>query len=260
MRPDPFIGAPSIKSEAIFLADSHYNPLGRIEVLPFLEAIGRGEVKTPQLFLMGDICDALIGRFRYCRERNKPIIDAIDLIAKSGIEVWYFEGNHDFFLEGVFDKAVKIVKKSDQPKRFTFENKRVWLLHGDYRVELRYAIYAAFIRTRLGLVLSHIFSLNFWDNRLLKSMENRLLKKRLRYNIVDFQNARIKKIGDLIASSNVVMEGHFHQNCRYKVEESFFEGRRSLYCNLASFACEKSYLRIQSEEKGAFLREERWER
>jgi UDP-2,3-diacylglucosamine hydrolase len=260
MRPDLFIGAPSIKSEAIFLADSHYNPLGREEVLPFLEAIGRGEVKTPQLFLMGDICDALIGKFRYCRARNKPIIDAIDAIAKSGAEVWYFEGNHDFALEGVFSEAVKIVKKSDQPKRFLFENERVWLLHGDYRVELRYAIYAAFIRTRIGLALTHLFSLNFWDDRLLKSMEKRLLKKRLQYDIADFQNKRIKKIADLIASSNMVIEGHFHQNCRYNVEESFFGGRRSLYCNLASFACEKSYLRIQSEENGAFLREERWER
>lgn len=259
MRPDPFEGAPLILEGAIFVADSHYNPLGRTEVAPFLEAIASGEIKTPQLFLMGDISDLLIGKFAYSRARNEALIKTINKIAASQIEVWYFEGNHDFMLEGVFDERVKIAPKADQPKRFRFENQRVWLLHGDYRVELRYAIYAAFMRTRIGLWLAHIFSLNFLDNRLLKLIEKRQFNKRLKYDIPDFQSRRVKRIGDLLSAANLTIEGHFHQNCRFTVKASAFEARASTYCNLASFACEKSYVRIQSGREGAILREEKRE-
>jgi UDP-2,3-diacylglucosamine hydrolase len=259
MRPDRFDGAPNIASGAIFIADSHYNPLGRTEVAPLLEAIASGEIQTTQLFLMGDISDLLIGKFAYSRERNRALIDAINKIAQSKIDVWYFEGNHDFALKGVFDEKVKIVSKACQPKAFRFEDKRVWLLHGDYRVELRYAIYAAFMRTRIGLWLTHILSLNFVDNRLLKWIEKRQFNKRLKYDIPDFKTRRVKKISDLLSAANLTIEGHFHQNCRFMVEESSFAARASMYCNLASFACEKSYLRIQSEREGAVLREEKRE-
>ncbi|MDR2151826.1 MAG: hypothetical protein LBO72_03300 [Helicobacteraceae bacterium] len=258
MRPDRFKDAPDIAEGAIFIADSHYNPLGRTEVLTLLEAIANGEVRTRQLFLMGDISDLLIGKFAYSKERNRALIEAIDRIAASGIETWYFEGNHDFMLRGVFDPTVNIVAKGDQPKPFMFENKRVWLLHGDFRVELRYAIYAMFMRTRIGLWLTHALSLNFWDNRLLKSLEKRLFDKRLRYDIPDFKSRRVRQISDVICSADVTIEGHFHQNCRFNVRESALSAQRRLYCNIASFACEKSFLRIQSEE-GVVMREERWE-
>jgi UDP-2,3-diacylglucosamine hydrolase len=260
MRPDPFKDAPSVVNGAIFIADSHYNPLGRTEVLGLLNAIGRKEIETPQLFLMGDISDLLIGAFAYSLERNRALIESIDAVAASGIETWYFEGNHDFALKGVFDERVKIVAKSNQPKHFKFNAERVWLLHGDYRVELRYEIYAAFMRTKIGLCLTNILSLNFCNNGLLKLIERRQFNKRLRYDIPDFKTRRVKKIGYLIDAANLTIEGHFHQNCRFTAKESGSEARESLYCNLASFACEKSYLRIQSGENGAILREEKWER
>ncbi|MDR0664475.1 MAG: hypothetical protein LBF86_02990 [Helicobacteraceae bacterium] len=241
------------------MADSHYNPLGRTEVLAPLEAIARGDIQTRQLFLMGDISDLLIGKLAYSKERNKALIEAINKIAASGVETWYFEGNHDFMLRGALDRAIHIVEKRDQPKPFNFEGYRVWLLHGDFRVELRYAIYAAFMRTTIGLWLTHFFSLNFWDNRLLKSIERRQFTKRLKYDIPNFKRRRFQKIGDLICSADVTIEGHFHQNCRFSSRENPFAPRNCVYYNIASFACEKSFLRIQSNKEGVVLREEKLE-
>lgn len=242
---------PKILLGAIFIADAHYNPLGRTELIGFLEAIASGRVSPPQLFLMGDIADVLIGPFAYCRERNGPLIDAVNRIAGRGVEVWFFEGNHDFMLEGVFDPKVNIVPKTRQPALFDLGGKRALLLHGDFRVELRYALYAAIIRNPVGLWLIHLLTLNFWNNRMLKRMERGLQGKRLCYEIARFQAKRGGKLQDLARRADIVIEGHFHQNCSFKVGEM-------TYRNLPAFACAQRFVGIESVKEGISLSVKEW--
>ena len=229
------------------LADAHYNPLGRTEVLEFFRAVISGAFKTDQLFLMGDIADLLIGTFAYCRDQNRELITLIDQIAQMNIEIWYFEGNHDFALNGVFDPRVHIVPKRDQPAAFTVNGKRAFLLHGDFRVELRYAIYAEIIRNKFGLMITHILSFNFINYWLFRAMQKRLMGKKLSYMIADFAKKRALKIADLCENADLVIEGHFHQNCGFAVANSS-------YYNLPSFACGKSFIQLESAQiKEAFI-------
>jgi UDP-2,3-diacylglucosamine hydrolase len=53
------------------------------------------ERQATHLFLLGDIFDLWFGSQDFYRQKFAPIVDAILEIKKQGIEVVYFEGNHD---------------------------------------------------------------------------------------------------------------------------------------------------------------------
>ncbi|MDR0747924.1 MAG: hypothetical protein LBE89_08615 [Helicobacteraceae bacterium] len=238
MRRDLSSAPRSIKDGAIFLADAHFNPLGRREALTFLRALSEGEITSDQLFLLGDISDLLIGKFKFCRDENRELISLINLVAKNGTTVYYFEGNHDFFLDEVFDQDVIVIPKKDQPAEFFLNDRKVLLLHGDFRVEFRYAVYAKAIRNPVGLFLFHLLSLNFVNFWLLKYMQKRLMAKRLAYNIENFQKKRARALCDLGEKSDMIVEGHFHQGCD-------FDCGGARYINIAAFALEQSFVRIE---------------
>lgn len=236
---------PKIHSNAIFVADAHYNPCGRLDLIPFLQQVL--DERPPQLFLLGDISDLLIGAFSYTIEQNKRLIDLINAIAKSGVEVWYFEGNHDFMLDGVFESGVNVVAKSEQPKIFIYNDQKVALLHGDYSVELRYEIYAKVIRSKAGLMVVNLLSLNFLGNWLLKKIQKDLMHKKLDFVIENFFEKRKSVVEQFGANADVVIEGHFHQDVCDNFEYVYYQ-------NLPAFAREKSFARVQSSQKNLHLK------
>ncbi len=56
-------------------------------------------LEASHLFLLGDIFDLWVGDHDYFVKAYPGICREIDRIVRSGIEVHYFEGNHDFHLE-----------------------------------------------------------------------------------------------------------------------------------------------------------------
>ena len=63
----------SIKNDAIFVADSHFNQKNK-ELLSLLKKIESNDIVTSQLFLMGDIFDFISGESRYFIKQNQEVI------------------------------------------------------------------------------------------------------------------------------------------------------------------------------------------
>ena len=123
--PEPIV----IKEGAIFIADSHENE-NRKNFLRFLYSLKSGEIKTPQLFLMGDMFDFLAAQCEFFVKFYEPYIDVINEISKK-TEIYYFEGNHDFNLARLF-KNVKAYPIGAQPVKFATEcGQSVLIAHGD---------------------------------------------------------------------------------------------------------------------------------
>ena len=155
--------------------------------------------------------------------------------------MWYFEGNHDFMLDDVFVKEVNVVTKLSQPKLFDLNGKKAALLHGDYSVELRYEIYAKVIRSKAGLALVNLLTLNFLNNWLLKKLELDLMDKKLDYKIENFLDKRKSKLEKIFINADIVIEGHFHQDISTNFGSVY-------YRNLPAFACVKSFAKVQSTQ------------
>ena len=84
---------------AYFVSDLHIASPEDPKHTRFLGLLGslNGE-NSSHLFLLGDIFDMWLGDHRYFIDRYQPLIDEIRRLRDDGVEVHYFEGNHDLHL------------------------------------------------------------------------------------------------------------------------------------------------------------------
>jgi UDP-2,3-diacylglucosamine hydrolase len=205
-----------LKDKAIFIADAHY-PNRSKELLSFLEALKRNP--PPQLFLMGDIFDILIGGYENFKRENLKLIELINSLSPY-CEIFYFEGNHDFNLSKLF-KNVELFSIKNQPQIFYYNDKKFLLSHGDKSFSFSYWLYSKIIRNRLTL-----FLLKPFGDIILKLVDRRQQKKRLCKKIDNFYSLVKKRA----KRDFILVEGHFHQG-------EIFDN----YIALPAFACNNSY-------------------
>ncbi len=232
-----------IKEGAFIIADAHYCA-HRPELKSFLQKIASGFLQPTQLLLMGDIFDTLFGPIPYTLEANKEMIALLNAIAQK-IEVIYLEGNHDFCLEGIFQN-IKVYPLTAQPLTCNYKNKTIYLAHGDHSEKLGYKIYTAWIRNRFVLIFLKYLDL-LGNHFILKKLDNYLQKKEDCNHFKTFKAyiaARLKK--RFSHSCDYFIEGHFHQNRSFRVDDF-------IYINLAAFACNQRYFIVQSSQEELLL-------
>jgi UDP-2,3-diacylglucosamine hydrolase len=81
------------------------------------------------LFLMGDIFDLLVGNFDFWRKRHKIFFEQLAKLRDAGVEIVWFEGNHDFFLQDLV--APFGVRMVEDDETLTVGGKKIFLSHGD---------------------------------------------------------------------------------------------------------------------------------
>lgn len=121
-------------SHSYFLSDLHLKSeeeSSSQKLLLFLHSIENKRLDCSHLFLVGDIFDLWVADHRYFLEKYKKIINAIRAVCESGVEVHYFEGNHDLYLENFWQQDVG-VRVHDGPEFFQLGPHRVRVEHGDF--------------------------------------------------------------------------------------------------------------------------------
>lgn len=102
--------------KAYFLSDLHLKDMNERNsqtLLRFLHSVTeQAPLQKQYVFLVGDIFDLWIGKHKYFVERFQPIVDAVSDLVKAGVEVHYFEGNHDLYLKH-FWKKIGVITHED---------------------------------------------------------------------------------------------------------------------------------------------------
>jgi len=228
-----------IKSGAIFICDTHFNDKRR-DFYNFLKLVDDGTIKTEQLFLMGDMFDLLIGEIKYTHIVNKECIELINKLSRS-IEIFYFEGNHDYNLQSIFP-LVTIFPLSSQPLTFNLENIKIKLSHGDVYSGLGYKLYSKLIRFGKFLKVLNFLD-DLVDNKISKTIFSTQKNKKICKKLINFEQIIKEKIGFYDTTNiEIVCEGHYHQN-----REFVFDDVR--YKNFSSYACCGTIFVIKIEEK-----------
>ncbi len=229
-----------IKEEALFISDAHDNE-SRDGFHNFLENLSTKETLPPQLFLMGDMFELLVGEVTHTKSLFKETIELINKLSQN-IEIFYFEGNHDFNLQTIFPN-VKVFPIQTQPVLFHFNDKKLLLSHGDLHQGTGYTLYTTIIRNYITLkILNFIDSLT--QNSISKKIISQHINKNICYKIKDFKQIikqKIQKYDIGVTEIDFVCEGHHHQN-----REFVFETLK--YKNFSSFACDDSYYQITFED------------
>ena len=193
-----------IKEGAIFIADSHYPHHGDA-FLVLLKKLENGEIKTSQLFLMGDNFDLLFGYNDFIQTFSS---EAIALLRKlsTKLEVHYFEGNHDFCLKEVFPD-IKVYSREQQPVMFKLEEKKVAISHGDkYVTGFGYDLYCKVLRNKTILTLLKPF-----QKAVINYYMQKLSQKKICHTFEDFDK-KVENILEYYKEADLVIEGHFHQS------------------------------------------------
>ncbi|MDQ1263868.1 MAG: UDP-2,3-diacylglucosamine hydrolase [Campylobacterota bacterium] len=232
-----------IKEGAFVVADAHYSHK-RPELLDFLKAIYSGEFKPTQLFFMGDIFDALFGEVPYTHNENKEAIEILNALSKE-MEIFYFEGNHDFNLSKIFPN-IKIFPINSQPARFLYGSKKILLAHGDIENRLLYRAYTALIRNRY--FLHFLATIDFLlKHTILKKLDAYLSQKKDCKEFIGFESFIANRLA-LKYECDYFVEGHFHQNKMVLLQ-------KYRYFNLGAFACNQRYFVVKSLQETEFLEE-----
>jgi UDP-2,3-diacylglucosamine hydrolase len=86
--------------------------------------------RASHLFLLGDIFEFWMEHRHVVPKHHFGVLSALYELRRSGVEIHYLRGNHDFNLGTFFDRSLGIVTH-DGPLELTLQGKRVLLLHGD---------------------------------------------------------------------------------------------------------------------------------
>ncbi|WP_200763650.1 UDP-2,3-diacylglucosamine diphosphatase [Nitrosophilus alvini] len=219
-----------LKEGALFISDAHLRNNNKERLKTLLEKIEKKEFNPSQIFWMGDIFDLLVAPVRQTVDENSDILRLMDKIALN-IQSFYFEGNHDFALEKIF-KNIKVFKRREQPQYFFSQKKRVAISHGDRWTTKRYELYINTIQN--PLVLNFLSFLNrISNNAIVRRIECYNNSKNLCRKIERFEKI-IEKRAVNYKGADIIIEGHFHQNRSFKIQNS-------LYYNLPAFVCKGEY-------------------
>lgn len=225
-----------VKNGAIIVSDVHFNSEKRGAFFFFLEDINNSKINTKQLILLGDIFDLLFAPIDTLVQRDKKIIDLLNCLAKK-IEVIYFEGNHDFCLDSIFEN-IRIIPLQEQPLETTANKQTIFLAHGDYGLDVGYKIYTTIIRN--SMVLKFLNFLNkLGSNFIVNSLDRHLDKKDHCHKFDNFEAYIKRRIGLLhIKKESLFIEGHHHQGKSVDVAQI-------KYSNLEAFACNQRFYSVQ---------------
>lgn len=232
-----------IQNQALFIADCHENEK-RQDFYNFLLALKSGAIQAPQLFLMGDIFDFLAYNASYTLEVYAKEIQLLQELSEK-MELFYFEGNHDFNLARIFPK-IKIYPNEVQPVHFKInEKEQVSLSHGDNFLPYFIKKILMFLRKE-----KMINFLDFFDKRMKRKITKAILKsqvdKKLYREFSGFESFVKNKISNF--STPYIFEGHFHQGKSF-----FIEGKT--YINFEAFGVSKKYYRFIKKGESFILEE-----
>jgi len=114
----------------IFIADAHLQREtdGNYRLLMEFLAGLRGNTST--LYILGDLFEFWIGYRAVPFTHYLPLLEELRRLAAAGVEIVYFEGNHDFHMGPFFTETLG-ARVNRGPAIVDLGGKRAYLCHGD---------------------------------------------------------------------------------------------------------------------------------
>lgn len=196
----------------VFIADAHLKCETDENYRLLLDFLGELPGNTDTLFILGDLFEFWIGYPEIPFSHYLPVLEQLRRLRDKGIEIVYFEGNHDFHMGPFFEDSLK-ARIFSGPAIFDLNGEKVYLCHGDqinsadygHRL-LRSLLHSRLARAVIPLVPPAAASyLAEWMARgSRKSHQVRRSKWDFAAIIREFADARFKEGND------AVVIGHFH--------------------------------------------------
>lgn len=228
-----------------FLSDIHLRDdeeENTLKLSGFLDTLNLDNCK--KLFLLGDIFDLWVADHKVFKIKFKNLLESFKRLSKEGVEVHYFEGNHDLYLEKFWQKEMGFFTHKTA-KYFELEGLKFRLEHGDEAnpKDLSYLRYRRFLRTPFMNFLAYRIPGAWIDNLGLKaSKKSRQSDHRYPWNVKEVLRNHIQNLIDQGESFDVLITGHMHE----RIEEDFMVGSKTIKnINLGWWGEEAKILKLE---------------
>ena len=238
------------------ISDLHIKEEHNYSAELFLKFLSHPKVlEAKEIFLLGDIFDMVVGSHDEYYQNFKDIFDGIAKLSKDK-KIYYWEGNHDFFLRSLLKKICREGSLSylDEPLVLSKDNKRILVCHGD-EIEIdnpSYKIYKFFLKS---WVIS--FLVKIAPYKLIEIIGKNMSKSSRKHNTKYEENAEIndkikekfRKSADLAAkkyNAEIVLCGHSH------IKEHH-QGSHCTYVNNGLATRSKSFIFVSDKVEIDFI-------
>jgi UDP-2,3-diacylglucosamine hydrolase len=248
--------------KAIFISDAHLKRSSDErygQLINFLTDINAGKVTSlidpdaksadpvyiDNLYIAGDLFD-----FWFCRKENiypefKLIIDKLVELQKTGIRIFLFEGNHDFFMGEYFHDVLEM-EVFDEWANIKLDNRKILIAHGDTadKTNIVYMMFRKILRSRAFYNIQRFIPASIlWGIAGLSSTVSKELNKEngdaLLEKMSSFALARLREDYD------VVILGHSHKPIVRHIEVA---GKEKTFVALGDWIKHYSFLYYENEK------------
>jgi len=169
--------------------------------------------KTGTLIIGGDFFDFWFETNYAVPNGYQNIIKELIAVKKSGVDIHYIAGNHDYWDFGYLSKTTDLIfHKKDL--EFNYNNQKILITHGDglLKNDYGYRFMKKIIRSKLFIYLFKLF-----PPHISFKLANKLSRSSSHYNHNDkFINTIIEDVSNYAKDKwanniNIVMVGHYHQ-------------------------------------------------
>lgn len=115
---------------AVFISDVHLKGVDDPRTRPFADFLRSWKGKVDAMYLVGDLFDFYYGFKSVVYWQHLPAFSALDELVRSGMQIVYVEGNHEFRIAEAFRGAFGIETHASEVE-VRLAGKRVLLCHGD---------------------------------------------------------------------------------------------------------------------------------
>lgn len=196
----------------VFIADAHLKQAGDEnyrKLLDFLVGL-RGDTET--LFILGDLFEFWIGYRRVPFSHYLPVLEELRQLRLHGVNIVYFEGNHDFHMGPFFEETLA-ARVYPGPATIELDGKRVYLCHGDQinRRDYGYRLLRLMLHNPLTRLLTHVVPpavASLIAERMSRQSRRNHGRRRVRWDYAaimrEFAAERFRE------GCDAVVTGHFH--------------------------------------------------
>jgi UDP-2,3-diacylglucosamine hydrolase len=235
-----------MRPAAYFISDAHlgiaikgYDNRQK-HLFAFLDSIA---AEAPELYIVGDLFDFWIEYKSAIRSDYFPVVSKLYDLVKSGVQVHYLAGNHDFALGPFLTDVIGVSIHHDHFET-VIQNKKVHLYHGDgiAKSDVGYRIMKKILRNpcnqRLYKLLHPDIGVplaSFFSGNSRKMMAHWFTEEKL-------EEYR-RKAKQLLNTCDIVIFGHTHKPEIKKIDEK-------VYVNTGEWIRKYTYAKMENGEIG----------
>ena len=213
-----------------------------------------------KIILLGDIFDLMVGDHKEYLELHQEIFDRIVELCEKGKKVYYFEGNHDFHLNKLFQRFKKERSLGDSFEVFCqdividYQGAKFYLCHGD-NIEIEnpgYRLYKSLINNRpMNLVANHLMPYPLLQSIGEFASEKSRKRNQARYAPGDEEKTsavreKFRTAANIVCKQHknldFILAGHSH------VQDNYESSTGTIYINNGFTPMTKTFIHITNTE------------